>query len=292
MLIVVDDETIIFFPRERKRRAEKGIYERNWAHEGDRQASECVEFSWLLDRIWTSVIDYRVYCAWRLASLASTQEKSGITSNSIYDTWKGLKADIVNIVLTACAIFCEILLLLVNLLPQLRDKTFKKPLSKQGNFFLVFLFVLCASDMWFVIVIKSYDGVHISAQVSSHQLKAFDWRLHCPCRPSYKTRERPFVPRWSMCLIVFASQTTFRQPPPPPKKKTDFESKKLSGDLKAQSESDEQHICLVVIWTAATLLLVSSFAEWSWNINFKTMMFLHKIKKNCTFLLYFILYYF
>lgn len=189
MLIVVDDETIIFFPRERKRRAEKGIYERNWAHEGDRQASECVEFSWLLDRIWTSVIDYRVYCAWRLASLASTQEKSGITSNSIYDTWKGLKADIVNIVLTACAIFCEILLLLVNLLPQLRDKTFKKPLSKQGKFFLVFLFVLCASDMWFVIVIKSYDGVHISAQVSSDQLKAFDWRLHCPCRPSYKTRK-------------------------------------------------------------------------------------------------------
>ena len=58
-------------------------------------------------------------------------------------------------------------------------------------------------------------------------------------------QERPFIPRWSMCLIVFASQTTFRAPPPP--KKKDFASKKLSGDLKAQSESDEQHIYLVVI---------------------------------------------
>ena len=67
-------------------------------------------------------------------------------------------------------------------------------------------------------------------------------------------QERPFTPRWSMCLIVFASQTTFRPPLPPPKKKkkkhkqtNDFASKKLSGDLKAQSESDEQHIYLVVI---------------------------------------------
>ena len=60
-------------------------------------------------------------------------------------------------------------------------------------------------------------------------------------------QERPFIPQWSMCLIVFASQTTFRPPPPPPKKKNDFASKKLSGDLKAQSESDEQHIYLVVI---------------------------------------------
>ena len=53
-------------------------------------------------------------------------------------------------------------------------------------------------------------------------------------------QERPFIPRWSMCLIVFASQTTFRPPPPPPhqkkkKKKKDSASKKLSGDLKAQS---------------------------------------------------------
>ena len=61
-------------------------------------------------------------------------------------------------------------------------------------------------------------------------------------------QERPFIPRWSMCLIVFASQTTFRAPPPPsPPQKKDFASKKLSGDLKAQSESDEQHIYLVVI---------------------------------------------
>ena len=60
-------------------------------------------------------------------------------------------------------------------------------------------------------------------------------------------QERPFIPRWSMCLIVFASQTTFRAPPPHQKKKKDFASKKLSGDLKAQSESDEQHIYLVVI---------------------------------------------
>ena len=65
-------------------------------------------------------------------------------------------------------------------------------------------------------------------------------------------QERPFIPRWSVCLIVFASQTTFRPPPPPPKKKkkkkkNDFSRKKLSGDLKAQSEPDEQHIYLVVI---------------------------------------------
>ena len=61
-------------------------------------------------------------------------------------------------------------------------------------------------------------------------------------------QERPFIPRWSMCLIVFASQTTFTPPPPKKKKKkNDFASKKLSGDLKAQSESDEQHIYLVVI---------------------------------------------
>ena len=36
-------------------------------------------------------------------------------------------------------------------------------------------------------------------------------------------QERPFIPRWSVCLIVFASQTTFRPPPPhppPPPKKT------------------------------------------------------------------------
>ena len=46
-------------------------------------------------------------------------------------------------------------------------------------------------------------------------------------------QERPFIPRWSMCLTVFASQTTFRPPPPKKKRKNDFASKKLSGDLKA-----------------------------------------------------------
>jgi len=66
-------------------------------------------------------------------------------------------------------------------------------------------------------------------------------------------QERPFIQCWSMFLIVLASKTNFRPTPQKKnktkqnKKKHDFASKKLSGDLKAQRESDEQHIYLVVI---------------------------------------------
>ena len=80
--------------------------------------------------------------------------------------------------------------------------------------------------------------------MSSDQLKALT-DVYIALVDQVTKQERPFLPRWSMCFIVFASQTT--QKKNKNKNKNDFSSKKLSGDLKAQSEPDEQHIYLVVI---------------------------------------------
>ena len=71
------------YSRKRQRRTEEGIYGRDRAHESSGKPSECFEFSWLLDHNKAASSDHRVRSSWRLASLASKQEKSGITGHTI-----------------------------------------------------------------------------------------------------------------------------------------------------------------------------------------------------------------
>ena len=61
-----------------------------------------------------------------------------LTSNSIYDTWKEFKAGIVNIVLTACAIFCEILQFCGPFCHRYEIRPLRNHYQSKGSFFQFF----------------------------------------------------------------------------------------------------------------------------------------------------------
>lgn len=71
--------------------------------------------------------------------LRRKRSQVSLRSNSIYDTWKELKPGIVNIVLIACAIFCEILQFGDPFCHSYQIRPLRNHYQiKQGQFFSVF----------------------------------------------------------------------------------------------------------------------------------------------------------